>query len=249
MGRRKLVVGNWKLNGDLSLVTAMKEAFQAGQFSRVDTVVCPPFPYLTGFIGSALQTGAQDVSAHASGAYTGEVSARQLRECSCRFVIVGHSERREYHAETDTVVAEKAAAAISAGLIPIVCVGESLEIRESGSCLDYVSGQVEHVIDALGENAEKIVLAYEPVWAIGTGKTATPEQAQEVHERIRLVLAKRDTVLAQNLQILYGGSVKAENAGQLFSMPDIDGGLIGGASLKPDDFMAICTAAENVSID
>lgn len=249
MGRKKLVVGNWKLNGDSSLVSEMKTAFQDSQFSHVDTVVCPPFPYLNLFAGSNLAVGAQDVSANESGAYTGEVAAHQLSDLSCQYAIVGHSERREYHAESDALVAAKAAAAIAKGITPIVCFGEPLEVREAGEYVGFVEKQVAFVVDALAQDAHKIVLAYEPIWAIGTGKTASPEQAQEVHEKIRALLAKKDAQLAQKIQILYGGSVKADNAELLFSKPDVDGGLIGGASLKPEDFMAICTAAEKVSMN
>ncbi|XOV77448.1 MAG: triose-phosphate isomerase [Aestuariibacter sp.] len=248
MGRKKLVVGNWKLNGELSLVASMKTKFQASGLSKVETVVCPPFPYLSSFADGDLIVGAQDISAHANGAFTGEVSAAQLREFSCRYAIVGHSERREYHTETDAVVAAKAKAAIAEGITPIVCFGEPLEVREAGDHIAHVVKQVKYVVESLADDANQMVLAYEPIWAIGTGKTATPEQAQEVHSEIRTMLATHNSELAENIQILYGGSVKADNAEQLFSKPDVDGGLIGGASLKPDDFLAICTAAEKVSI-
>lgn len=247
MSRKKLVVGNWKLNGNLSLVSDLKEKFAGCKLSQVDAAVCPPFPYLSAFSNGELSLGAQDVSQHNKGAFTGEVSASQLKELGCGYVIVGHSERREYHQESNQIVAEKAKAAIESGIVPIVCFGEPLEIREANSYINYVKEQVAFVIDALGELSGKIVLAYEPIWAIGTGKTASPEQAQEVHCEIRAMLAQGNNDLAQNMQILYGGSVNAGNAEQLFSQPDVDGGLIGGASLKPDDFMAICTAAEKVS--
>jgi len=192
--------------------------------------------------GSPIAWGAQDCSAHASGAYTGEVSAAMVAEFGCRYVIVGHSERRAYHAESDQLVADKAKAALAHRLTPIVCVGETLAQREAGETDAVVSRQLAAVISTLGADVSKAVVAYEPVWAIGTGKTATPEQAQAVHAVLRAQL-EAATPQAQQMRLLYGGSVKADNAQSLFSKPDIDGGLIGGASLKADDFVAICRAA------
>ena len=246
MARRKLVVGNWKMNGtrvgNLDLLAALKEA---GPFVP-DVAVCAPFPYLADVAlslqGTAIAWGAQDCSAHDSGAYTGEVSAAMLADYGCRYVIVGHSERRAYHHESDQLVADKAKAALAQRLTPIVCVGETLEQREAGQTEDVVKRQLSAVIHTIGHCVPQIVVAYEPVWAIGTGKTATTEQAQSVHAHLRTLL-KAASPHADGMRILYGGSVKADNAAALFAQPDIDGGLIGGASLKAADFAAICRAA------
>lgn len=246
MARRKLVVGNWKMNGtragNVELLTALKAA---GPFVA-EAAVCAPFPYL-GEVAMALQGdgigwGAQDCSAHDSGAFTGEVSAAMLAEFGCRYVIVGHSERRALHAESDQTVADKAKAAIAHRLVPIVCVGETLAERDAGQTDAVVKRQLSAVIHTLAHCVPQIVVAYEPVWAIGTGKTASPEQAQAVHALLRRQL-EAATANAGEMKILYGGSVKADNAAQLFGQPDIDGGLIGGASLKAADFAAICRAA------
>ena len=244
--RRKLVVGNWKMNGsrvaNADLLAALKSA---GPWDA-DVAVCAPAPYL-GEVALSLQGefigwGAQDCSAHESGAYTGEVSAAMLAEFGCKYVIVGHSERRAFHAESDQLVADKAKVALAHRLTPIVCVGETLAEREAGHTDDVVKRQLSAVIHTLGHCISQIVVAYEPVWAIGTGKTATPEQAQAVHALLRAQL-KAATAHAADMKILYGGSVKADNAAELFGQPDIDGGLIGGASLKVADFAAICRAA------
>ena len=244
--RRKLVVGNWKMNGsrvaNADLLAALKSA---GPWDA-DVVVCAPHPYL-GEVALSLQGefigwGAQDCSAHESGAYTGEVSAAMLAEFGCKYVIVGHSERRAYHAESDQLVADKAKAALAHRLTPIVCVGETLSEREAGHTDEVVKRQLSAVIHTLGHCISQIVVAYEPVWAIGTGKTASPEQAQAVHAVLRAQL-KAATEHAGDMKILYGGSVKADNAATLFAQADIDGGLIGGASLKASDFAAICRAA------
>jgi len=213
--------------------------------------VCPPFPYLASVAsqlqGSAVELGAQNVSEHQAGAYTGEVASRMLRDVGCRYVIVGHSERRALYGESSAQVAEKMAAALGAGLVPILCVGEMLEEREAGSTEEVVGEQLGAALERSGIAAFKgSVIAYEPVWAIGTGKTATPEQAQDVHRYIRSVLAEQDASVAETVQILYGGSVKGDNAAGLFAMPDIDGGLIGGASLKAADFLAIARAAAEI---
>jgi len=218
----------------------------AGRPYAGDVAVCVPFVFLTEtaatLAGSDLRWGAQDVSAHEQGAYTGEVSAAMLAECGCRYAIVGHSERRAYHTESDTLVAQKAQAALARGVTPIVCVGETLAEREAGQTEAVVKRQLSSVIHQLAHCAAEMVVAYEPVWAIGTGRTATPDQAQAVHAVLRAQL-QAATGRGASMKILYGGSVKADNAATLFGMPDIDGGLIGGASLKAGDFVAICRAA------
>lgn len=248
--RNSLVVGNWKMNGlraaNRSLVEAVRKGAEGGIATEI--VVCPPFVYLADIgsllQGSAVKWGAQNLSQHEAGAQTGEVAAPMLTDLECRFVVVGHSERRTLYGETDNIVAEKFAAAQRAGLIPIVCVGESLEEREQGITEQVVERQLEAVLQHAGVGAlVNAVVAYEPIWAIGTGRTATPEQAQEVHAFIRRHVASKEDSVAEGLRILYGGSVKGSNAAELFAMPDIDGGLIGGASLKADEFLTICRAA------
>lgn len=244
--RRKLVVGNWKMNGSRAANADLLGGLRAAGECGADISVCAPFPYLadvsTSLQGSSLAWGAQDCSAHESGAYTGEVSAAMLTEFGCRHVIVGHSERRAYHGESDRLVADKACAALAKGLTPIVCVGETLTERESAQTESVVKRQLAAVIEVLGEQINQIVVAYEPVWAIGTGQTASPEQAQAVHAILRAQL-KAAHASAADVLILYGGSVKSDNAESLFGQPDIDGGLIGGASLKASDFIAICKSA------
>ncbi|NIB44294.1 triose-phosphate isomerase [Pseudomaricurvus alkylphenolicus] len=244
--RQALVVGNWKMNGSLAANSQLLESFLErwqGEH-QVEVAVCPPAIYLAQvkqLAGDGLQIGAQDVSQAESGAYTGEVSASMVADLDCRYAIVGHSERREYHSETNELVAEKFAAAQQAGLVPILCVGETLEQRNASETLDVIAEQLKAVIDRAGLQAmTDAVVAYEPVWAIGTGLTATPEQAQEVHGFIREQLG--DT--GDAVRILYGGSVKPANAGELFAKPDIDGALVGGASLASEDFYQICLAAE-----
>lgn len=217
-------------------------------FSGADVTVCVPFPYLAQaqsmLAGSVVSWGAQNVCEHPQGAYTGEVGVAMLQDFACRHVIVGHSERRAIFAETDAVVAEKFAAALTGGLMPILCVGETLAQREAGQTVAVVTAQLEAVLQRVGVAAfAGAVVAYEPVWAIGTGRTASPEQAQEVHAAIRARISCADAQVAQRVQILYGGSVKPQSAVELFAMPDIDGGLIGGASLVAEDFLAICHAA------
>jgi triosephosphate isomerase (TIM) len=249
MARTKLVAGNWKMHGQTAGNQALLNALKAGAgTARAAMAVCVPFPYLgqaqAALAGSAIAWGAQDVSQHAQGAYTGEVSAEMLKDFACRYAIVGHSERRSYHGETDETVAAKADAAIKAGLTPIVCVGETLAEREGNTMAQVITRQLDAVISRIGAaGLAKAVVAYEPVWAIGTGKTASPEQAQEVHALIRARVAKADPAVAAGLQILYGGSMKPNNAGELMSQADIDGGLIGGAALVAADFLAICAAA------
>jgi triosephosphate isomerase len=244
--RRKLVVGNWKMNGSrLANAELLAGLEEAGPWTA-DVAVCAPHPYLSevalSLQGKRILWGAQDCSSHEAGAYTGEVSAAMLAEFGCKYVIVGHSERRAYHAETDQLVADKAKIALKHNLTPIVCVGETLAEREADHTAEVVKRQMSAVIHTLGHCISQVVVAYEPVWAIGTGKTASPEQAQAVHALLRLQLHAA-TPKSDEMQILYGGSVKADNAVSLFSQADIDGGLIGGASLKVADFAAICRAA------
>ena len=244
--KAKLVVGNWKMYGGRASNEPLLAAVASARPFGCDVAVCAPFPYLADVAaawgGSDLHWGAQDCSAHEQGAFTGEVSATMLAEFGCRFAIVGHSERRQFHQEGDQLVADKAKAALAKGVTPIVCVGESLAQREVGETEQVVKRQLSAVIHTLAHCAGEMVVAYEPVWAIGTGRTASPEQAQAVHAVLRAQL-QAATGHAHRMKILYGGSVKADNARALFAQPDIDGGLIGGASLKADDFIAICRAA------
>lgn len=245
----KLIVGNWKMNGGLASNEALLGAIVDGlsSVSHAQLAVCVPAPYLaqvqTRLQGSALAWGSQDVSAHEQGAYTGEVSAHMLKDFACRYAIVGHSERRQYHGETDEVVATKAQRALAAGITPIVCVGETLAEREAGQTEAVVKRQLAAVIHAVGHCTSELVVAYEPVWAIGTGLTATPEQAQQVHAVLRAQLMAASQQ-AQRVHILYGGSMNAANAASLLAQADIDGGLIGGASLKPADFLSIAQSAK-----
>lgn len=248
MTRKKLVAGNWKMHGSLAANLDLLTAVRSGAMgSPADVAVCVPYPYLAQaqsvLAGSNVAWGAQDVSEHVQGAYTGEVSGAMLNDFGCRFVIIGHSERRSFYGDTDAVVAVKFAAALAAGLTPILCVGETLAEREAAITSQVVTRQLEAVLAGSGVAAlARAVIAYEPVWAIGTGKTATPAQAQEVHATIRGRVAADDGTVAASVQILYGGSVKPGNAKELFSQPDIDGGLIGGAALVAADFLAICAA-------
>lgn len=250
--RRKLVVANWKMHGsraeNASLIEAIAAQFPSG--TRVQCIVCPPFVYLqevARLLRDAeipVALGAQDVCAEGQGAYTGEVSAAMLKDVGCGYVIVGHSERRHGFGEGDQLVARKFAAAQAKGLIPILCVGEQLSEREAGRTEEVISRQLDAVLELCGVEAfTRAVIAYEPCWAIGTGRNATPEQAEEVHRLIRNRIAARDARIAGEARILYGGSVKAGNAEELFTQPDVDGGLIGGASLKADEFLAILAAA------
>ncbi len=238
--RNRLVAGNWKMHGSRAANRALLGAIvaEAGKAGRVECAVCVPYPYLAQvaeqLAGTAVAWGAQNVSEHAQGAYTGEVSAAMLREFGCRYVIVGHSERRSLYGESDAVVAAKFGAVRAAGMTPILCVGETLAERESGRTGEVVARQLEAILHK--EEFGDAVLAYEPVWAIGTGRTASPEQAQEVHAFLR-------KKVSSDTPILYGGSVKASNAAAIFAMPDVDGGLIGGASLVAEEFLAIVRAA------
>lgn len=249
--RRPLVAANWKLNGSREANARLLGGLLPGlgDPGPVDVVICPPFVYLAELAGSlaasGVQLGAQDVAVEESGAYTGEVSAAMLRDVGCRYVIVGHSERRSLYGEDDQRVAAKFAAALRHGLVPILCVGETLEERECGATLSVIERQLRAVMDQSGAAVVGAgLVAYEPVWAIGTGRTATPDQAQEVHAAIRGIIVSGDARIPGDLRILYGGSVKASNAASLFAMEDIDGGLIGGASLKAGDFNAIIDAAK-----
>ena len=247
MTKKKLIAGNWKMNGGIEANDALVRAILAGLDSPACAVaVCVPAPYLAQLqmlrAATALELGAQDVSVHDKGAYTGEVSAAMLKEFGVRYVLAGHSERRQYHGETDAVVADKARAALAQGITPVVCVGETLAEREACRTEEVVKRQLAAVIHANGHCISEIVVAYEPVWAIGTGKTASPEMAQAVHAVIRGQL-KAATQHSDRVQILYGGSMNAANAAELLAQPDIDGGLIGGASLKAADFLTIVAAA------
>jgi triosephosphate isomerase (TIM) len=252
--RLKWVVGNWKMHGRLADNEALLQAVADGADAIGDAVrigVCVPTPYLAQvqahLAGKPLAWGVQDISTYTHGAYTGEVAAEMAVEFDATLAIVGHSERRAYHAESSELVAAKARRALEAGLTPIVCLGETLAEREAGATEAVVGGQLDAVLNALSvQEAARIVIAYEPVWAIGTGRSATAEQAQDVHAFLRARLAKKDAALA-GVALLYGGSVKPENAQALFSQADIDGGLIGGASLKSQDFLAICAAAKAAS--
>ncbi|MDR2365259.1 MAG: triose-phosphate isomerase [Zoogloeaceae bacterium] len=249
--RPAFIAGNWKMNGALAANAALLEKLRTGlSLAReaAEIAVFPPFPYLDQasrlLAGTAILLGAQDLSDHADGAHTGEVSARMLAEFGCRYVLVGHSERRALRGETDEEVARKFGAARAAGLIPVLCLGETLAERQAGATLDVVFRQLDAVIAAHGiSSLRDAVLAYEPVWAIGTGQTAAPEAAEAVHLALRQRLASQDAA-AETPRIVYGGSVKADNAARLFAQPNIDGALVGGAALYADDFLAICQAVD-----
>ncbi|MBP9590835.1 MAG: triose-phosphate isomerase [Steroidobacteraceae bacterium] len=249
--RQPLVAGNWKMHGsragNASLVGTLLDLMRPQ--SRAEVLLCPPFVYLweTGRLlkDTDVQLGAQSVCAEPTGAFTGEVSAAMLKDVGCRYTLVGHSERRQVYGEADALVARKFVAAQAQGLVPVLCVGETLDEREGGLTAQVVARQLEAVLSVTGVAAfGKAVVAYEPVWAIGTGRNASPEQAQDVHAMIRGRVATLDATIAASIRILYGGSVKASNARELFAMPDIDGGLVGGASLKADEFARICAAAD-----
>ncbi len=248
--RQPLVAGNWKMNGSLDSIKVLVEGVKAGMGSvtTAEMAMCPPFVYIPQVAamleGSSISLGAQDVNDQESGAHTGEIAANMLTDIGCHYVIVGHSERRAIYGESDVFTAHKFAAARKAGLVPILCVGETLEEREQGITEEVVARQLDAVIELEGSAAiADAVIAYEPVWAIGTGKTASPDQAQDVHAFIRNKLAALDSTVAASVRILYGGSMNPANAAELLAMTDIDGGLIGGASLKPADFLAIGQAA------
>jgi len=245
--RQIFVAGNWKMNGSLEANQQLIDGIKAGSGVKAEMAVCPPAVYIPQIAdlltGSDISWGGQDVCEQVSGAYTGQISAAMLLEMKCKYVIVGHSERRTLNGESDELVAEKYATALAAGLKPILCIGELLEERESGDTESVVARQLNAVLDKVGiEGIGAGVIAYEPVWAIGTGKTASPQQAQDVHAFIRQILTGKDASVAEKVQILYGGSVKPDNAAELFAMTDIDGGLIGGASLDAESFLGICQA-------
>jgi triosephosphate isomerase (TIM) len=248
--RRRIVLGNWKMNGtamqNAALLTALVTA-ETGYGKKTAVGVCVPFPYLhqtREFLqGSAIEWGSQDVSARSKGAFTGEVSAAMAAEFGCRYAIVGHSERRSYHAETSSVIATKARLALESDMTPVVCVGETLDERSAGRTMEVISAQVLEVLDLMSvDEARLLVIAYEPIWAIGTGRSATCAEVQDIHARLRTLLSARDPVLHM-IPLLYGGSVKAASAVDLFRQPDIDGALVGGASLDSSEFIAICNAA------
>lgn len=249
--RRSLVAGNWKMNGTRASVNLLVEGMKrgAGSVRQAEVAVCVPYVFLAdveGLLkGTSIAWGAQNLAREKSGAFTGEISGTMLKDFNCKYVIVGHSERRTLYGEGDVLVAEKFAAAQRDGLIPILCVGEQLAERENGETEAVIARQLDEVLNGTAGIAalQNAVIAYEPVWAIGTGRTATPQQAQEIHAFIRDRIAERDRQIATNLRIIYGGSVKAASAEDLFSMPDIDGGLIGGASLDAEEMLAICRAA------
>lgn len=247
----KLVIANWKMNGTSASNTQLISDLlpTLTNLSGVRVAICPPAPYLAQLSalldGTSVVVGAQNLSHMPKGAYTGEVSGTMLVDLGCQYVLIGHSERRSLFGETDELVAEKFEAALQADLIPVLCVGETIQQRRAGETATVVAGQLQAVLERVGlQQLAKGVIAYEPVWAIGTGETATPDQAQEVHQHIRQLLAKQDPFIARAISILYGGSVKADNAAELFAQKDIDGGLIGGASLDALSFAAICRAAQ-----
>ena len=243
--RKAMVAGNWKMNGSLELVKQMSDAINDVKSQEMDIVLFPPFPLVPAMIASGVSTGAQTVSENTPGAFTGEVDGQLLKDLGATYVLVGHSERRSIYNESNETVAEKFARAQEVGLTPILCVGESESEQENGQTEQVVAAQIDAVIEKLGVAGLKdSVIAYEPVWAIGTGKTASPEQAQTVHKFIRDKIAALDSTLAQGLSILYGGSVNEKNSELLFAQTDIDGGLIGGASLKAESFSAICNSAK-----
>ncbi|BBB27705.1 triose-phosphate isomerase [Amphritea japonica] len=248
--RKTIVAGNWKMNGTRESIKTLLDAItdRAMKIDGLVTLVCPPAVYLSQVVDqiadAPVAVGAQNVSEQSKGAYTGEWSLEMLQDLGCKYVILGHSERRSLFGESDELVAEKVAATLEAGLVPVLCVGETLGQREAGDALVVVNSQISATLQRIGiEGFASVVVAYEPVWAIGTGLTATPGDAQEVHAAIRAQLAEKDAIIADNLSILYGGSMNAANAAELLAQQDIDGGLIGGASLKADEFLTICAAA------
>ena len=248
--RKLMVAGNWKLHGNQAMLRQWLADFDAfdESLNDLDVALCVPYvyvPILKAAAADSIITGAQDVSAHDAGAHTGEVSAKMLQDVGTQLVLIGHSERRQDHGESDDLVRAKFQQALAQGLMPVVCVGESQQQRDQGEAFTVIERQLKAVIDLLNvDNAAQCFIAYEPIWAIGTGLTASAEQAQEVHQFIRSQLASKDVTMARQIRLLYGGSCKGSNAFELFSMPDVDGGLIGGASLTAEDFMAICQQAK-----
>lgn len=244
MTRRMIVAGNWKLNGNVDLVKKFNQTFAASELDNVKVMVFPPALFTNEFESSNFIVGVQNISQHVSGAYTGELSVAMLNDLGIKYTLIGHSERRDLYHETNEIIAQKVVTALAANITPILCIGESLATRQSGEVNDFIRSQLDSVLDAVGiEGIAKCVIAYEPIWAIGTGQTASPAQAQEVHAFIRGYIASIDAQVADMLSILYGGSVNAQTAAELFAQPDIDGGLVGGASLKETEFLTICQAA------
>lgn len=244
MTRQMIVAGNWKLNGNVDLVKKFNQTFAASELDNVKVMVFPPALFTNEFESSNLIIGVQNISQHVSGAYTGELSVAMLNDLGIKYTLIGHSERRDLYHETNEIIAQKVVTALAANITPILCIGESLATRQSGEVNDFIRSQLDSVLDAVGiEGIAKCVIAYEPIWAIGTGQTASPAQAQEVHAFIRGYIASIDAQVADMLSILYGGSVNAQTAAELFAQPDIDGGLVGGASLKETEFLTICQAA------
>jgi triosephosphate isomerase len=247
------IIGNWKMNGSLAANQQLIQELLSNKdfltnLQGMRTGLCVPYPYLFQvsqlLVNSPIACGAQDISDHSNGAYTGDVSAKMLQEFGCQYVIVGHSERRQFHQEDDGLVARKAKACLQANITPIICVGETEAEHDDGKTLTVVRRQLQAVLDLLQGQIGSCIIAYEPVWAIGTGKVPTPAQAQDVHRELRLQLAKFDDAAASKVAILYGGSLKPDNAKDLLAMPDIDGGLVGGASLNAKDFLALCQASK-----
>lgn len=244
MTRQMIVAGNWKLNGNVDLVKKFNQTFATSEIDNVKVMVFPPALFTNEFESSNLIIGVQNISQHLSGAYTGELSVAMLNDLGIKYTLIGHSERRDLYHETNEIIAQKVVTALAANITPILCIGESLATRQSGEVNDFIRSQLDSVLDAVGiEGIAKCVIAYEPIWAIGTGQTASPAQAQEVHAFIRGYIASIDAQVAEMLSILYGGSVNAQTAAELFAQPDIDGGLVGGASLKETEFLTICQAA------
>jgi triosephosphate isomerase len=244
MSRTKIVAGNWKLNGNKALVSAFNNVFTDAKLDNISVMIFPPALYVNEFDCEQLIIGVQNVSEQQSGAFTGELSTLMLNDIGIGHTLIGHSERRDLYHEDNDIIAAKVVTALAANITPILCIGESLDIRTAGKVNEFIQAQLDSVIDAVGMTGlSKCILAYEPIWAIGTGVTATPAQAQEVHAFIRDYLGSIDASVAQSLSILYGGSVNAKTAPDLFAQPDIDGGLVGGASLKEEEFLTICQAA------
>lgn len=246
--RQPLVAGNWKMNGSSESIRELIDGLLSGLDSKAEVLVCPPSVYVQqvrdSLAGSSVKVGLQNASDKQSGAYTGEISPLMAKDLGCAYVLIGHSERRSIYGETDEEVAAKFCSLVDHGIVPVLCVGETLEERESGDTMKVVARQIETVLRTAGsQRLANFVIAYEPVWAIGTGLTASPEQAQEVHASIRALMAEDDQAMADRTRVLYGGSMKAANAAELMAKPDVDGGLVGGASLVPSDFKAICHAA------
>ena len=244
MTRQKIVAGNWKLNGNVALIKQFNEAFKSPELANVQVMIFPPALYTNAFESSNLIVGVQNISEHVSGAFTGELSVAMLNDLGISHTLIGHSERRDLYNETNEIIAKKVVTALAANITPILCIGESLATRQAGEVNQFIQSQLDSVLDAVGiAGIAKCVIAYEPIWAIGTGQTASPAQAQEVHAFIRQYIASIDAHVSDSISILYGGSVNAQTAAELFAQPDIDGGLVGGASLKESEFLTICQAA------